>query len=111
MKKQPDKLRACDVLAWDQLVVLSRYVDPNLAKESTTDIIAVFAYTITQTGNEDERDKILTDILLKATYGSRPENNEKFLQLLADRTKSPLGPLRQFARQCGVQLKRRFLKF
>jgi len=91
------------------LVELSRYIDPALAKEKTTDIISVFAYAITQTGDEDERDKILSDILLKSTYGSRPENNEKFLKLLADRTKSPIEPLRNFAKQCGVQLKRKLL--
>lgn len=111
MKYSHNKLRACDVLNWDRLVELSRYTDPALAKEKTTDIIEVFAYTITRTGNEDERDRILRSILLNSTYGSRPENNEAFLRLLADRTESPLEPLRKFAKQCGVQLKRRFLNF
>jgi hypothetical protein len=102
-----DKLRACDVLNWEQLCAMSQYIDPALAQERTTDIFAVLAYTITSTGDEDKRDQILTSILLNSTYGSRPESNEAFLKLVADRTKSELEPLREFAKQCGVKLKRK----
>lgn len=107
MSKPKNKQRACDVLNWDCLVELSQYSDP-AATRDTTEIIGVFAYTITKTGDEDERDRILTNLLRNSTYGSRPDDNEIFLLFLAGRTKSELEPLRKFAKQVGVRLKRSF---
>jgi hypothetical protein len=98
-------LRACEVLNWDRLVELSQYIDPDQVRQ-TTEVFAVSAYAITQTADEDVRDRLLTDILVRAAYGSRPENNQRFLVLLAEKTKSDLELLRRFAKQVGVQLKK-----
>jgi hypothetical protein len=98
------KLQACDFLNWDALCKLAAYVEPEQVK-SRKDVIGMFAYTITQTGDEAKRDTILAEQLTNSTYGSRPESNEAFLKMLAQEIQCDLGELRKFAKQCGVHLK------
>jgi hypothetical protein len=100
------KLRAADVLNWNKLCRMSKFVDPAIAKNYPAQALAVFAYAITKTDDEDKRDRILSDILNKAVFGSQPKDNEKLLRLIAYATESNLGLLRKFAKQCGVHQKR-----
>jgi hypothetical protein len=100
------KIRSADVLNWDYLCEISQYVDPSEAARNLQDALAVFAYAFTSTADPDVQDRLLRDLLVRATFAHSADSAEEIVRLLARRTRSDLRLLRQFARQCGIRLKR-----
>ncbi len=98
-------IRAVDVLDWEHLCRLAEYVEPSRVKH-WEQALKVFAYAFTSTADADRQDAILADLLRNATVHTSIASAEEVVAKLAKDTKSDVVLLREFAKQCGVRLRR-----
>jgi hypothetical protein len=99
------RIRASDVLDWDQLCRLAEYIEPSRIRR-WEQALRVFAYAFTSTADADRQDQLLTDLLRNATVHTSVQAAEEVVSRLARGTNSDLSSLREFAKQRGVRPKR-----
>ena len=99
------KKRAVDILDWEHLCHLAEYVEPSRVRR-WDQALKVFAYAFTSTADADRQDQLLADLLRNATVHTSVASAEEVVAKLAGDTNSNVGSLREFAKQCGVRLKR-----
>jgi hypothetical protein len=99
------RIRAADVLDWDQLCRLAEYIEPSRIRR-WEQALRVFAYAFTSTADAHRQDQLLTDLLQNATVHTSVQAAEEVVSRLARDTNSDLSSLREFAKQRGVRLKR-----
>lgn len=103
MEKQ--RLDAADVLNWDRLCEIAEYIESQDMR-TFADGMKFFAYGFTSTADVQAQNRMLQDLLEKATYGHSRESNEDVIERLAAWLRSPQELLREFAEQNGIRLKR-----
>lgn len=96
-------IAAANFLDWMYLCEIATPIeDPQNFREA----VFLFAYNFTSAANEEIRNTMLREWLADATYGHSRETNEDVIQAVAYGLRCPLEPLRQFAKENGIRLKR-----
>ncbi|HKM91409.1 MAG TPA: hypothetical protein VJX29_12415 [Candidatus Acidoferrales bacterium] len=99
------KKRAADILDWEHLCRLAEYVEPSRVRR-WEQALRVFAYAFTSTADVERQDQLLAELLQNATVHTSIASAEEVVAKLAKDTNSDVVLLREFARQCGVRLRR-----
>jgi len=72
--------------------------------------MAKLAHDLTQTGDEDVRDRQLSEFLHCVTDHTSTDSTEKVLKRLAQSLHCDYEKMRQFAKENGIKVKMRFLR-
>ena len=96
-------LDAGDVLNWDYLCEIAEWIEkPKDWKQGARH----FAYRFTSTGDAAKQNVMLSDLLLNATANQSIEAAEDVIESLSTSLNTDMSLLREFAKQCGIKLKK-----
>jgi hypothetical protein len=101
-----ENIRACDALNWEYLVQIAAELDEENPPKTLKEGLAILAFGLTQTADEDVRDSQLSEFLHTATDHTSTDATEAVLDTLAKHLRCDLKALREFAKQNGIKLKR-----
>jgi len=99
------KKRAADILDWERMCSLAEYVEPSRVRR-WEEALKMFAYAFTSTADAERQDQLLGELLRNATVHTCVASAEEVVAKLAKDTNSDVVLLREFAKQCGVRLRR-----
>ena len=102
---ESEKIHAVDILDWDYLCGIAEHLEPGELR-TWTQGIRYFADQFTSTGNVEQQDRLLRDLLRHSTAHSTVETAAIVVVALARDTHTDREQLRRFAKQRGIRQRR-----
>lgn len=100
-----ERLHAVDILDWDYLCGIAENLEPGELR-TWNQGLRYFADQFTSTGNVEQQDRLLRDLLRNSTAHSSVETAAIVVGALARDTHTDREQLRRFAKQRGIRQRR-----